>query len=123
MTNTFNNFEQVQSGFTTDLAAGAPAEDLAVPYNDVSRATYDAQVAIYQQLDGSSMQFADALSPVTGPAAQLISGFEFGLGLDFTAPDSPATDALDAGDLPLSAEALDSAIATILLNGDSLPGL
>lgn len=121
ITNTFNNFEQGQSGFVTDLAADTPAEALAVPYNELSRATYDALVPLYQQLDGPSMQVADALSPVGDPLAQAIGGFNFELNLDFAKPALPGGNDLGLAELPLGS--LDPSTATALLNGANLPGL
>ncbi len=84
---------------------------------------YEALVPVYQQLDGPSMQVADALSPLGDPKAEAIPGFDFDLTLEFAAPELPGADALGAGDLPLSADTLDPATVTALLEGGTLPGL
>lgn len=136
VTNTFNNFEQAQSGFATDLAANTPGEPLAETYDQLSRDGYEALVPLYQQLDGPAMQVADALAPLAEPTSQAVRNFELLLLLEFDAPALPGAggeagvpgldgipglDALGTDALPL--DALDPSTLTALADGGALPGL
>ena len=137
VTQTFNNFEQANTGFATQLAANTPGEPLAATIDDFSRTVYEALVPVYQMADGPAMQVSNALAPLRDPAVEAISGFEYELSLEFAAPALPGTgalpgldtlsggslgaDALPLGSLPL--DSLDPSTLTALAGDASLPGL